>query len=262
VNNLFQQTAWLYDLDTADLAYHDIDFFNHFIHRTPSRVLELACGTGRVTIAMAQAGHVIDGLDLSEEMLRVFRAKLSRVPAEVAARIDLHHGNMADFALDGRYDAIIVPFRGFQALTSYDDAVSSLAAIRRHLVPGGIVIIDLFSSYAHPDESFLGEHVDWVRRIPGTGQTITRSRRGLHIDRASQIMYSEATFYVHGAGGEAQLLTDSFALRYYFQYQLEVLLAASGFEILHSFGGHDYRAIGTGSEFIFVVRPTEAAQLL
>jgi ubiquinone/menaquinone biosynthesis C-methylase UbiE len=258
VNNLFHRTAWLYDLDTADLAYHDIDLYRRFIDPGASHVLELACGTGRVTLALAQAGYRITGIDLSQEMLAVFRAKLSRIPREAANHITLHHQNMADFNVPDRFDAVIVPFRGFQALTSLDEAMSSLAAIRRHLTPEGIVIIDLFSTYEHPDDSFLGEHVDWVRRIPGAHQTITRARRGLHVDRQSQIMHSEVSFYVHGEQGEEQTLTDSFSLRYYFQYQFEVLLSAAGFEILHAFGGYDYREIGTGSEFIFIARPAAA----
>jgi ubiquinone/menaquinone biosynthesis C-methylase UbiE len=255
VNNLFQHTAWLYDLDTADLAAHDLRFLRRALPAGDPEVLELACGTGRVTIPLARQGYRITGLDLSTEMLAVFRAKLSQVPADVTERIALVHGNMADFSVDRRFDAVIVPFRGFQALQTLEDAVSSLAAIRRHLKAGGIVVIDLFSTYDHPDKSFLGRHVDWVRRIPGTGQTVTRSRRGIHVDRESQVLYSEVSFHVHGEGEEEHTLSDHFALRYYFRYQFEVLLASSGFEILHEYGGYDLRRIGSGSEFIFIARP-------
>ncbi len=257
MNNLFQHTAWLYDLDTADLASHDLRFLRLALPDGDRRILELACGTGRVGIPLAEQGYRITGLDLSSEMLSVFRAKLSRIDAAASERITLVHANMADFSLAERFDAVIVPFRGFQALTTQEDAVSALAAMRRHLLPGGIVIIDVFSSYGHPDEGSPGRHVDWVRRIPATGRTVTRSRRRIHVDRESQVLYSEVSFHVHG-DGEDHTLTDQFALRYYFRYQLEVLLASGGYEILHEYGGYDLRRIGTGPEFIFIARPTRS----
>lgn len=250
--NLFRNTARFYDLDLAWYPHHDVEFYLQLAAETGGPILELACGTGRVTIPLARAGYEVFAFDLSREMLSILQSKLNRLPMEISRRIHLHRDNMSGFDVPRRFPLVIVPFRSFQALINEEEITGALAAIRRHLMPGGRAVVDLFSVDDDPDGSWLGDQVDWVRRIPETGEVITRMRTGLSVDHAEQVIYSEVSFHVQHADGEQETARDPFALKYYFPYQMEVRLAASGFSILEEYGYYDRRPIEKGSELIFL----------
>src|ERR1051325_1641285 len=133
MTNLQRPSAPLYDLDPADITKDDIPFYLKKAAASGGKILELGCGTGRVTLALAQAGHDVCGLDLSDDMLAQLRMKLSRLPERVRARVTLVHGSMANFALERKFDLIIAPYRAFQALTEQADQKSCLGCIKTHL---------------------------------------------------------------------------------------------------------------------------------
>ncbi len=116
----------------------DIDFFLKAAKRARGPILELACGTGRVAIPLSMAGHDVTGLDLSAEMLRVARAKSAGLP------IRFVRGNMKRFALGRRFNLIYCTFRSFQSLLTPADQRACLACVRRHLAPGGRLIVNIF----------------------------------------------------------------------------------------------------------------------
>jgi hypothetical protein len=159
---------------------------------------------------------------------------------------------MSQFDVKRRFPLIIVPFRSFQALTAEDQIAGALAGIRRHLEPGGTAVIDLFAVDGEPDASWLGEQVDWVRRLPETGEVITRTRKGIRVDHAEQIIHSVVSFHVQEQDGENHTASDRFALRYYYPYQMQVRLASSGFSITGEYGYYDRRDIGAGPELFYL----------
>jgi len=161
--NLLRNSAWLYDVDNRDNLTHDIPFYIDYAKSLSCKnILELGCGTGRVTIALAKEGFNITGLDLSNEMLAVFRQKLDDT---VKNRIELIHGNMADFNLNKKFDLIIVPFRAFQCLTDDKDIKNSLNCVKEHLTDDGIFIVNAFN----PDPDRVNENwcspatIQWER---------------------------------------------------------------------------------------------------
>jgi 2-polyprenyl-3-methyl-5-hydroxy-6-metoxy-1,4-benzoquinol methylase len=96
-------------------------------------VLELACGTGRVTIPIARAGIPITGIDLSDSMLKEARSK-----AEVEGlAVEWVQGDIRDFALTKRYSLIICPASTICNLLELIDLEACLACVRNHLDEGG-----------------------------------------------------------------------------------------------------------------------------
>jgi SAM-dependent methyltransferase len=107
-------------------------------------VLELACGTGRITLPLAKAGLHVTGVDRSEAMLTIARRKLAALPASVQERLNFVNQDMSALDLGGRFGFVFVPFRSFQALLTIDLQRKSLEAIRRHLEPTGRLALHLF----------------------------------------------------------------------------------------------------------------------
>ena len=108
MGNLFRNSAWLYDVDNRDNLHDDIPFYLEYAKEKQGEVLELGCGTGRVALALAAEGFRVTGLDLSEQMLDVFRTKLTDKP-ELAEKITFVHSNMADFTFDRKFGMVIAP---------------------------------------------------------------------------------------------------------------------------------------------------------
>ena len=252
--NLFQNTARFYDLDLSWYPHHDVEFYLQLAAHTGGPILELACGTGRVTIPLARAGYEVYAFDLSRHMLSIMQSKLNRLPMEISRRIHLHRDDMSSFEVKRRFPLVIAPFRSFQALTGEEAISGALSSIRRHVLSRGIAAIDLFAVDDNPDSSWLGEQVDWVRRMPDTGEVITRTRRGVRVDHEEQVIHSTVSFHVQHSDGAQETASDNFALKYYFPYQIQVRLSASGFRILEEYGYYDRRPIETGPELIYLFR--------
>ena len=77
--NLFRVTASLYDLDQRNITKDDIPFYLEYASKLHGSILELACGTGRVTIPLANEGYNIWGIDLSKEMLDQLKVKMENL---------------------------------------------------------------------------------------------------------------------------------------------------------------------------------------
>ena len=110
----------------------------HGINR--GKILELACGTCAHGIPLARAGCQVVGIDRSPAMLTQARR---RAEAE-NVRIDTVQGDVVDFCLEvADLNAAIFMFETFPLITEYDDIASHFAAVRRHMVPGSIYIVDV-----------------------------------------------------------------------------------------------------------------------
>ena len=107
---------------------------------TRGRVLELACGTCPHGILLAQHGFSVTGIDRSPAML----AAAARQAAAAGVSLQLIQGDITDFDLNTEsFDVALFMFETFPVITAYDDIVSHFRAVRRHMRPGGLYIIDL-----------------------------------------------------------------------------------------------------------------------
>lgn len=250
--NVFAKSAELYDFDVRGMGRTDIDFYLEYARRLGSPILELACGTGRVTIPIAEAGYDVWGIDVSTSMLRVLESKLRQTDISVRRHISVVQADMVDFSVDRTFSLVIIPFRGFQALTDYQAARACLLAVRRHLAAGGRLVFDVFRTSERLDRSWIGgEYTDWVYRDPASGRTIRRKGRRRDIDTDRQIMYSDVIYEIESPGGGVERLVDPLALRYWHQYQLEVLLITTGFRVESVYGYYNRAPAGSGPELIF-----------
>jgi 2-polyprenyl-3-methyl-5-hydroxy-6-metoxy-1,4-benzoquinol methylase len=174
--NLYQEVAFLYDFDTRDIVKVDIPFYLEYAAKYRGNILELACGTGRVSISLAQNGYKVYGLDLSDSMLERFKKKLADQPKNVQDNIGFEKYDMSSFQLNQEFSLIIVPFRGSQALTTEEMQRNCLKCIDKHLENKGVFIINTFRPYTKMDESWVyPEIVQWEALDEKTGNKIVKN---------------------------------------------------------------------------------------
>jgi SAM-dependent methyltransferase len=246
----FDIYARFYDLDLGGFDA-DLLMVQQFAARCGSPVLELACGTGRVLLPLARQGFQVTGVDISPAMLEVARHK---VDAEgLADRITLVEGDMGDFAVDGRFNLAFVAVNSFMHLLTTDDQLSALACIRRHLNPGGLLLLDLFN----PDLGSLLDarsqvHMDKTMTDPGTGHRLVRFHTRT-VDLGQQTLH--VTYIVDELDGEGQVRRTlfPFSMRYLFRYELELLLRHAGFTVEAVYGSYDLDEFSGDSERMIAV---------
>ena len=247
--------AELYDHTIHYAARPDVDFYLDFARTTDGSILELGCGTGRILLPIAAAGHRIVGLDLSEYMLDRCRDKLRQQPADVQARARLIHGNMISFDAGETFSLVTLPFRPFHHLLSVQDQLFCLSCANRHLKTGGRLVLDLFNvdpcSTYHPDQ--LREVEDFRDVELPDGRKFRRTQRVAGFNRAEQYNEIELIHYVTHPDGRTERVVQAFPWRYFFRYEVEHLLERCGFRTVALFGDYDKSPLSDDSpEMIFV----------
>jgi len=247
--------ANLYDLDQRDIVVADIPFYIEYAQKSKGLILELGCGTGRVSIELAKAGFYITGLDLSQKMLEVYKDKIENIPNDVKNRIEIINGNMTNFNLEKRYSLIIAPFRVFQALTKEEDIKKCLSCIHKHLDNNGIFIINVFRPNKQLDESWCSEEkIQWEREDPRTGNFVIKKDLREKIDTRNQIIYPKFIYEIKDKEGNVEIITEELELKYYYYNQLKTILLQNDFEIIEEYGWYDKSRIEDGRELIMICR--------
>jgi SAM-dependent methyltransferase len=226
----------IYDLQTADkwASLGDTAFYLEEVKTTGGPVLELGCGTGRVTIPMLDSGLEVHGLDFSAAMLEAAKRKRDALPDEAAKRLHLHLGDMTQFELGQKFAFIFIAFRSFQILVTPEAQLQCLACVRRHLAPGGKAIINLFDPRYEFMLPGLQESTAPPREFthPISGNRVTVETLERVNDPVSQTLRERWRFTEFGAGGEKiRQEEELIRLRWSFRYEMRHLLERSGFAI-------------------------------
>jgi SAM-dependent methyltransferase len=225
--------------------------YENLARRCGSPVLELGCGTGRVALHLARAGFQVTGLDASPGMLALAREKLAR--ARLGERVRLLQADLRDFALDGRFAMATLAINTFMHFLTVADQVRALTNARRHLQPGGLLVIDL----PRVDRSLLleaGEHfsVSEVLTDPGTGRPILKLAAAT-LDLATQTQHLTLAYDETDEGGAVRRTTASFDVHIFFRYEVELLLDKAGFDLEALYGSYALDPYGgEGERMIYV----------
>jgi SAM-dependent methyltransferase len=238
----------LYDSVPIYAERRDVQFYVEEAAAARGPVLELGCGTGRILIPTARAGHTITGLDGSAHMLERCRAKISHEPEDVRTRIRLTRGDIRGFELAERFALITAPFRVVQHLTSVDDQLRFLDAVARHLAPGGRLVFDVFNpNFARLVASDSAEHEDTPQQILPHGRTMRRAFRVARVRLIDQVSEVELIYYVSDGTGTEQRYVQAFDMRWFLRAEIEHLLARSGFAVQAIHGTFDRSPLMEGS---------------
>ncbi len=236
-----------YDLITRALSgLEPVDFYRTQAMRYGSPVLELACGTGRLSIPIAQDGLDVVGLDASAQMLSL----AERRTAGSGLKIAWIRGDMRNFDLGRRFRLIFVASNSFSHLYSLPEIEACLGSVRRHLVASGRFVVDVFNPalgvFVRPPDyrSPVGEYDD-----PRSGGRVAVSK-AVRYDSASQISH-ETWYFRHEVTGEEESVPLN--LRMFFPQEIDALLRYSGFRIERKYGDYEHAAFSDSSRKQIIV---------
>lgn len=230
----------------------DIPFYVDNMPSPDAKVLELGCGTGRVTIPLSQHCHSIQGVDLSEAMIAICREKLDKAgipPAKASVAI----GDITDIDLGRRFDLIIAPFRVFQNLESDEEVDGFFACVRKHLAPQGACILNVFQPNRDPQalrETWCTqvENLSWEVMIEG--QRIACYDRRPRMDPEKMVLYPELVYRRYDGDVLVDEAVLKIAMRCYYPQEFSALIRDHGFRILDRWGGYHGEAYGDGPELV------------
>ncbi|WP_242218716.1 bifunctional 2-polyprenyl-6-hydroxyphenol methylase/3-demethylubiquinol 3-O-methyltransferase UbiG [Bacillus cereus group sp. BfR-BA-01380] len=252
--NLYENTARFYDFEERR-DHREVSFYLERASKLSGDILEIACGTGRITLPLAQAGFSVWGIDLSEYMLHLLKEKLHAMSSEIQKKVHLQQANMTNFTMNRSYDFILIPGISYQALLHKEDQIECLKMVYKHLKADGEFIFNVFRPFKKLDETWIQpEMLQWEKIDLQTGSTIQKFHIARAIDVENQIIYPEYIFRITHENGTKEELKEQLSLKYYYYEQITDMIQAAGFTIAEQYGNYDGCSIEEGSEMIFVCR--------
>ena len=250
----------LYDLENADDPAFDLDYWTALLReRAPRRVLELACGTGRLTLPLASLGvaEEIVALDRSAPFLSRLR---SRLDEERVDSVRIVEGDMRSPAVDGEFDLVMVSFNSLAYLIAREDRVACLGAARALLAGGGLLAFDLIA----PRYEFLSEatgpcpvvRADTDHASPEHGVSrFLRSYTDTY-DASTQTLHSTNRYEIFREDGSVEHRIADLDWHIYFPEELELLLEGAGLQVVERFGDYERGPWKPGSSrYLWLAEP-------
>lgn len=225
----YNPIARLYDAWSAGVT-EDVDFYVEEARAAGGTIVELACGTGRISVPVAKSGVPVIGVDASEGMLSVAR---EYAEAEgVADLLDLRLGDMREPPVTERVPLVLIPFRSLLHMTTETDRLRALSAANELLLPGGRLVFDVFAPSAEDVEDTNGR---WIEREPGI------------FERADWDQDTR-TLTLSVRRGEA---ASTMELAWLSPPEWRLLLDRAGFDVRHQWGWFDRRPYDGGEDVVF-----------
>jgi 2-polyprenyl-3-methyl-5-hydroxy-6-metoxy-1,4-benzoquinol methylase len=233
--------------DGLNTSLDDLPFYNKWLSRIKdAKILELGCGTGRLTIPLAIAGYDITGVDFTSSMLQTAKTKTAMAGLD----IEFVQADMRTLNLSKKFDVIFIPFNSIHHLYTNEDLFSTLKVVKNHLKVGGLFLLDCFN----PNIQFI---VQGEKATTNTAEYQTNDGRKILIkqkmryENGTQINRIEWHYFVNGKFDSIQNMD----MRMFFPQELNSYLKCNGFNIMHKFGSFEEEAFGDSSaKQIFVCR--------
>ena len=244
----YASIASLYAIDFADVL-DDVDFYRSLARHSAGPIVEFMCGSGRVCVPLARDGHTVTGVDISAAML-------SHIPTHAQYKESLAlttvQADMTEWQPDQKYGLAIVALNSFMHLQTTAEHLAALQVAHRALRPGGTLVIDLFNPDMRHLPDYKGDLVlDKQFEMPD-GRMVQKFVAQWS-DTAQQRIHVVFMYDINDATQRIQRVNASFAMRYFWRFELEHLLARAGFAVVDVYGSYDLAPYEADSSQLIVV---------
>ena len=236
--------APFYDIE-HDRFNEDLDMYRNFAELSGGRkILELACGSGRVLLPLAQEGYELTGVDSSEKMLALAQQRLQE--KQLAAHCQLIKQDMRTLQIGQKYRLAIIALGSFGHIATRTDQQSTLAALRAHLSPRATLILDISNADARYMEDLSGQvlHQGTWPMQDGYHYTHFVSPAASPEKHLLELTH----FYErHQQGGPVERTVITTQLYLFERIEMELLLEQAGFVVKDVYGDYDLGAFSLAS---------------
>jgi len=256
--------ARLYDLDLAvdPVGPGDLELYLALAARTDRPIVELAAGTGRVAVPLAEAGHQVTGVDLDPAMLARARARAGAAGEGTTARLRLVEGDLfaARPGEAGTYGLAILALNSILLLGGPREQRQAIGVLAGLLAPGGIAVVDAWQPLAEDLVRFDGRvSLEWLRRDPGTGRDVVKLAAAWY-DGATRAVTLTTIFDEAGPGESPARWTRVDALRLISADELGAAAEDAGLNVEVVAGDYDLTPLWPGADrAILVARRPDGA---
>lgn len=241
----------------------DVAFYVRLLEKwQPRRVMELASGSGRVTIPLAQAaaasGVEIVGLERESSMLEEAHRKRTALSNTERTCLSFIEGDMRDWQSTDSFDLVIAPCSSLSHLLTLDEQIATWQCAYRNLRDGGRFVADLtmpnLTTYADsmqtPPRAFV--EIDIDTRDPQTGTRLLRYKttRYLPHEQRAEIRFIYDKF---PDGDRADRYVSDFDCHVYYPREVELLFRVAGFSLEGWFGDYARRSLRATSRQMIAV---------
>lgn len=239
--------ARYYDILTRNVDYHRrAEFFDEIVRRYQKEtglLLDLACGTGSLALALADRGYDVIGADASAEMLSVALKKTYESPH----RILYLHQAMDELDLYGTVDVVICALDSVNHIEDEETLLASFQRVSLFMNPGGLFIFDVNTAYKHRQILSNNTFVYDFPEIYCVWQNQHHSLR----DRVDITL----DFFAKDEDGRYTRECETFSEWIYSDEVLRDMLARSGFRHMQALEGDTFTRISpTAQRLVYVAK--------
>ena len=231
-------------MKSRNLHHNRVKFFLKQTKKFGGPVLELACGTGLITIPIAKEGMSVVGLDFSDLMLEHARNKSKEQNLE----IDWIKEDMMNFSLNKKFSSIIMPGLAMNWILDNKNIEKCLLCVKNHLNNEGRFIFDVFNphlgvllrdpSIKYPEYEYPNPNGEGIVEVSGTH----------NYDKKSQVSDVKTYYFI-----ENEEFVKKIKLRMLFPQELDALLYYNGFSIDYKYGSYNEQPFTSDSSNQIVV---------
>ena len=231
---------------------NDVDKYLQLAGLAGPKILDLCCGTGRITLPLAAAGYKVTGVDFCESFIEQLQTKLKTLDEKTTGNVSLVAQDITKLSLkEHQFDLAICGFNSLLCITDHLNQQKALDAIAKHVRKDAVLALDLMNPFIL---NWAGDPVPkpfFNRRNPHTGNFYTRfaAMGPLLVDQRQKLYgwYDEIV-----QDGTVKRQVYEIYWRPVFRYEIELMLEKAGFKIKNIYGGHQNEPFTTQSRKMFI----------
>ena len=209
----------------------DFNFYYNLAKDLKGKVLELCCGTGRLTIPLKEKGIDISGVDYKKSMLEEAKKKA----LEKNLKIDFTFGDMKNLDLNGdeKYEMIFIPYNSIQNTYTIEDISNIFSSVAKYLKDDGIFVFDIFNPSIELLVDSGDEFKEFTRFKLDNGEEVIVTEKSKY-DSATQ---TQRVIWRHTIGGK--VFDQKLDMRCFYPQEMDLHILYNNFKIIAKFGDFD-----------------------